>query len=256
MLGRLKASRQKITDLERVVQSQQDQLIHGSLGQGGSPTFDSETTRYVEHLKSEVNSFYSVNEELRMRLNELTEKSSKKDEEAQALQRSNLDLKSQLELLNIKIQQFSNNDVTDKKVEHYLTDVDDKLISELKEKNSYLTVKLAENEEALEKQREEIKLEYQTFATQLQHQVESLVDQINRMTDERESAFAKIDSMEQMLSKSNKQNDALLDELKEVKEKYDVIVNEKDRTSKEINGNIEINGKNSASHRALTVAYF
>ena len=225
LLGRLKASRQKITELERVIQSQQDQFGHGS------PSFDSETTRYVENLKGELTSSYSVNEELRMRLNEFTDAASYRDEEAQTLQRSNLDLKSQLELLNIKIQQFSNNDVTDKKVEHYLTDVDDKLVTELKESNSYLSVKLEESEKALVKQRDEIKLEYQGYSSQLQHQVESLVDQINRMTDERESAFAKIDSMDQMLSKSNKQNDALLEELA----KHEAALNENDSKTQEIN---------------------
>lgn len=65
LLGRLKAARNKINELEKVVDSQQEQI-----GQSGfsysfnslsnSPTFDSDGQKYIERLKSELSTTYSV----------------------------------------------------------------------------------------------------------------------------------------------------------------------------------------------------
>lgn len=231
LLGRLKASREKIGELERVIVSQQnDHFANQSINSNSlsnSPTFDLENQRYVDRLKSELNSTLSLNQELRLRLNEANDRHGQKEEEVQFLQRSNLDLKSQLELLSLKLTQFSNNDMAGKKVETYLSQVDEKFINDLKEKNAYLETKLSENEESLSRQREEIKIEYQNFVDQLQNQIQSLVDQINRMTDEREAAFAKIDSLELLLNKSTSQNDTLIKDLNEMKVKYDSAISAK-----------------------------
>ena len=59
---------------------------------------------------------------------------------------------------------------------------------------------------------------------QLQSQIESLVDQINRMSDEREAAFAKMDSLETMLKKTSTQNDTLITDLGEMKSKYEQAI--------------------------------
>jgi hypothetical protein len=227
LLGRLKASRQKIADLERLVQSQHEQISSQSAhsfafnSSSNSPTFDSEGQRYIERLKAELNSSVSVNEELRLRLNESVEAGKSKEQEAYRVQRENLDLKSELELMQLKFQQFSSDSDVDKRVESYLSEIDQQEMSSLKERNVVLEGKLAASEEKLLGERERIKQEYQTFASQLQQQVESLVDQINRMTDEREASFSKLDSLEMLLNKSNKQNDVLIGDLNEMRAKYE-----------------------------------
>lgn len=76
--------------------------------------------------------YIQVNEELRLRLNEFDEKYSSKEQEVSQFQRANLDLKSQLELMNLKFQQFNNNDTADKRVEHYLSEIDHQNLNELK----------------------------------------------------------------------------------------------------------------------------
>lgn len=258
LLGRLKASRHKITELEQLVQSQHEQIQNQQVSNSfsNSPTFEnssSDADKLTERMRSELNSMYSVNEELRMRLNEATENAAVKAQEAQFLQKSSAELKSQLELMNIKLTQFSMNDSADKKVENYLSEVDDRVLNDLKERNSYLEAKLAENEQTLTRQRDEIKTEYQNFVDQLQNQIESLVDQINRMTDERETAFAKLDSLETMLNKSNNQNDTLITDFNELKQKYDEAIRPgPSASSGSSNNNKEIdNGNESPSKEQL-----
>lgn len=46
------------------------------------------------------------------------------------------------------------------------------------------------------------------------------------MTDEREASFAKLDSLETLLNKSNKQNDVLINDLNDLKLKYDTDLTE------------------------------
>jgi len=162
-----------------------------------------------------------VNEELRLRLNESVEAGKSKEQEAYRVQRENLDLKSELELMQLKFQQFSSDSDVDKRVESYLSEIDQQEMNSLKERNVVLEGKLAASEEKLLGERERIKQEYQAFASQLQQQVESLVDQINRMTDEREASFSKLDSLEMLLNKSNKQNDVLIGDLNEMRAKYE-----------------------------------
>ncbi len=233
LLGRLKTSRQKIGDLERLVQSQHDQISNQNSHSysfnslSNSPTFDSEGQRYIERLKTELNSYVSVNEELRLRLDELAEANKSKDQDKYRMQRENLDLKSELELIQLKFQQFNCNNNVEKRVENYLSEIDQQEMSSLREKIAILEGKLVESGEEMVEQREKIKQEYQTFSSQLQHQIESLVDQINRMTDEREAAFSKLDSLEMLLNKSNKQNDLLISDLNEMRTQYEAAINEK-----------------------------
>lgn len=138
LLGRLKASRQKITDLERHVQYQQDQRLstdHNSTS--SSPVFDMDSQTYIERLKSELNSIQSVNVELKMKLDEASEYGLAKDGELNYLQHKNQELSSQVELVNLKLTQFSNNNMTDRKVDDYLTNVDEKAVNELRVSNKY-----------------------------------------------------------------------------------------------------------------------
>jgi hypothetical protein len=48
-----------------------------------------------------------------------------------------------------------------------------------------------------------LQTEYQVYTENLQKQIESLVDQINKMTDEREEAFKKIDDQEKSIIGKN-----------------------------------------------------
>lgn len=123
----------------------------------------------------------------------------------------------------------------------------------LKARNGYLEAKLTESEESLGKQRKEIKQEYQNFVDQLQTQIESLVDQINRMSDEREAAFSKMDSMEAMLNKTNIQNDALITDLNEMKAKYDQAVVNSNQAN---NSDIDSTGTNKEQLLENEIKYF
>lgn len=214
LMGRLKASRQKISDLERLVQqvSNQSNIENNASIQSNND---------LDRLKSELNSNQLVIDELRIRLNESNEKLQLKQQETQRLAQLTLDLKSQLEIMQLKVTQLSINNAENvtTNVEKTSDNKDDTISQELeklREINSNLEKNLEEANKKLENKRDELKQEYQTYVEQLQRQIESLVDQINRMSDEREDAFSKLDRLESLLDKANKNNQQLTNQLNEL----------------------------------------
>ncbi|RNA40634.1 golgin subfamily A member 2 [Brachionus plicatilis] len=161
LAGRLKASRQKISQLEKLLQ----QL---------------ECTRPMEK-KPEQNQFDSrdlIIDEQTTQINELSQKLGKKSEEIGELIQLVSKLKSQIELVQIDRQSSC-----------------DQENDQLKSQNFQLKSQIDELEKKADEQRQVIKNEYQSYVDGLQKQVENLVDQINKLTDEREESFAKIDSL-------------------------------------------------------------
>jgi golgin subfamily A member 2 len=161
----------------------------------------------MERLKSELNSNQLLIGELKIRLNESNELLNIRQQETQKLLENTLDLKSQLELLQLKLNQYENNNINEitKPTQTDINQIELQLnssktrIEELTNLNKSLETRLNEKSILLTKQRDDIKSEYQSYVEQLQRQVENLVDQINRMTDERETAFAKIDQLQESL---------------------------------------------------------
>ena len=216
LLGRLKTSRLKIAELERLLNHSQHA---GSLESNAPGGYESgvEHMQLIERLRSELSSTHALNEELRMRLNESNENYAQKQREAELHQQATSELQSQMEMLNLKLTQFSQGNELMEEPKDIYKQEDSQQLTELTAKIADLEGKLS----GAETHREEAKLEYQKYAAQLQHQIESLVDQINRMTDEREAAFGKLDNLDQLLAKANKQNDLLVTDLNDIKLKYE-----------------------------------
>jgi hypothetical protein len=119
---------------------------------------DTNTQSFIEAFKSELDSAQSVNVELKMRLEEANERGQQREQEFTLLQRRNEELESEVELVNLKLTQFSSSHVADRKVEDYLLGVDrEKAASELRARNAYLEDKLAESDELVGKMRDQIK---------------------------------------------------------------------------------------------------
>ena len=94
LMGRLKLSRQKISDLEKIIQQQQH-MSQQQMPETNAIGFEN------ERLKSELNSSLLLVDELRLRLNECNEKLGLKQQETQKLAQQILDYKSQMELMSI-----------------------------------------------------------------------------------------------------------------------------------------------------------
>ena len=218
LMGRLKASRQKISDLEKLIQqlSQNGQLLAEQLNNDSNNNMNSSE---LERLKAELSSNYLLIDELKMRLNESNENYNQKHQETVRLAQLTLELKSQIEIMQLKITQLNNNNGSDSSNALANSSANEEELAKLKELNSDLGKKLNETTRLVENQQETLKKEYQTYVDQLQRQVESLVDQINRMTDEREDAFAKIDRLEAGLKNSNSLNQKLTSDLDELSKK-------------------------------------
>jgi chromosome segregation ATPase len=194
--GRLKVSRQKITDLERLVQQ-----LNQSITSEASISSDQQATNSVEDSNQTL-----IVDELRMKLNETNDKLVYKQQDLNQMNQLNSELASQLEILTIKLTQFTNSDPETIRAE---LDESEKRAAGLLAKNQTLQATINDYEFKLKQQHDQLKQEYQQYVDQLKHQIEGLVDQINRLTDEREASFSKIDSLEDMLNKLRKKNESL-----------------------------------------------
>lgn len=229
LMGRLKASRQKISDLEKQVQ----QNLAGSSSASESTNAAAASSGEIEFLKSELNSKHLLIDELKIRQSESSERIAQKQQENQRLSQLCLELKSQLELLQMKLTQFNNDNTNgtskestasrqngghvDQSAAEQELSRSNRLVEELRESNATLEAKLKDAREQLGQQKDELKVEYQSYVDQFQRQIESLVDQINRMSDEREDSFSKLDRLDQLVKSKDeaiKARDAEVQELK------------------------------------------
>ena len=200
LMGRLKASRQKIVDLERQnsqMQQQFQQHPNGNANNSISNVNHSNQLQIeMQHLNNELNSKNLLINELKALLAECQEKLNVKQDEMQKLSQMTLDLKSHLEIA--------------KMIESNGTNYEDEVLK-LRESNASL-------EATLEKQKSDLLEEHQRLMETYKKQIESLVDQINRMTDEREEAFSKIDRLDYKVAELNRLNGELSTKIVHIEE--------------------------------------
>ncbi len=212
LAGRLKASRQKIADLEKLVNQLNESSEARQLGDENA----SHSSR-LEQAQNELSSNQLIVDELRMRLAESDERARFKHQESQQLAQLTYDLKSQLEMMQLKMIQMNDNGGEVNALTHLNENehLDDVL--KLRQINESLEKSLSDANAKIESLQDNLKGEYQTYVDQLRKQVESLVDQINRMSDEREDAFSKIDRLDSLLKSSNLTNQELTNEMNRMK---------------------------------------
>lgn len=195
LTGRLKVSRQKIAELEKQVQGFREQMT--ATGGDLSNTYE---------LRNELASKDLLVDELRVRMSELNRTVELKQDETKRMASLIQELSSQLEMSQIKVQQLC---TTSGQSE---TEASDQ-IETARDRCRVLEAELAAEIAKAETERREQMQQTQTEAERATRQLESLVDQINRMTDEREQLFEKIDSLESRLVTANQLNTQLKTEL-------------------------------------------
>jgi hypothetical protein len=192
LLGRLRASRQKITELEKQVQQlqQEQQITHNQQSHNNNTNSDSNNNinnnfQYeIQRLNNELNSKDLLINELKVLLAESNEKLNLRQIEMQKLSQVTLDLKSHLEIA--KMRESSGLNYEDE-------------ILKLRELNSQL-------ESKLNVQKRDLNDEHASLNERYKKQIESLVDQINKLTDERDDTFNKIDNLQRQVKNLSSQN--------------------------------------------------
>lgn len=224
LTGRLKASRQKITELEKLVQHLNQNLANHS----PNDTFSNNNNHHEEDENHLHSNHLLIIDELRLRLNETNDKLVQKQIELNDMFQLNTDLTTQLELINMKFAQFSSTTTTSldqttslESLKKELEESEERAAS-LQAKNQTLQATVHDYEFKLKQQHEKLKQDYQQYVDQFKSQIESLVDQINRLTDEREASFSKIDSLEIKLKEARKHGESLELQLREANEKYEL----------------------------------
>ncbi|XP_076454481.1 golgin subfamily A member 2-like [Babylonia areolata] len=182
--GRLKASRQRVADLERSLStsSQSGQQLEKS---------NKENTKEIDRLKLELYKTSKYNEENQQQISELTEKLSSKTSEASALEDSVEDLKKRLEMAEIYAQQLSS--------ESENSAGSMKMMTELQAERDALLLKVTQLEEAVgsvRQERDQVSEHYQHHSQQLSDQVQHLTQQISSLSEEREQLLSKHRDME------------------------------------------------------------
>lgn len=195
MNNKYRSAQQQIADLERQL-SQQASAVAASHSLAGMQ-------QEVQRMNNELNSKDLIINELRVLLSEAGEKLTLKQSEMQKLSQVVMDLKSHLEVLKMK--ETSSNDSLNLEDE----------VAKLKEMN-------VELESKLERQRNELNQEHHSLVERYKKQIENLVDQINRMTDEREETFTKIDNLQHKLAELNRLNSDLALRLSEEKKRSEL----------------------------------
>ena len=225
LTGRLKASRLKMTDMEKQIQQLQSQQQQASAASGEEKLSRQEVSR----LKTELNTNQLLIDELKIRFNETNERLAIKHQENQKLAQLTLDLKSQLEIMQLRLAQLSSGGSGSggaggsgegtasgtssptamlSKQQQQVAELEDE-VSRLREANTDLERQLNEASKSVNSRADKLKAEYQAYVEQLQKQTGNLDDHINRMSDERENVFAKIDQLETKLKTAQKANDTL-----------------------------------------------
>lgn len=103
LMGRLKVSRQKITDLEKLIQ----QMNHTAVENDSQNGHEASNTN-VQKLLGELSSKDFLIDEIRQRLTESQEKLTAKQHEVEQLAQLTVELKSQLEISQLKVNQLLN----------------------------------------------------------------------------------------------------------------------------------------------------
>ncbi|GFR79801.1 Golgi autoantigen, golgin subfamily a, 2 [Elysia marginata] len=172
--GRLKASRQRVSDLERSLStsSQSSQNLQKSAA---------EHSKEIERLKLELYNSKKHKEELQQETLELREQVQLKTAENGTLSNSVSDLEKRLEMAELYAQQLSSEN------ESSQGNID--VLNNLQKERDSLLDRLRQHEDLSQKlqlERDQVTEQYQQYTDQLRHQGQQLTQQITVLTEERE----------------------------------------------------------------------
>ncbi|KAK6195949.1 hypothetical protein SNE40_001270 [Patella caerulea] len=182
--GRLKASRQRVTDLEKNVNSStQSSQQHEKLSR--------ETAKEVDRLKLELYKANKSKEEYQEQLSELKEKLTAKVSECSGLDQSVSNLKKKLEMAELYAKQLSNeNENSEETVQ---------ILAELQQEKGDLLMKIQQYDETFQKmseEKEQISYQYQQYVSQIQRQAEDQHKQVTSLSEERNKLLARQHELE------------------------------------------------------------
>ncbi|XP_050389727.2 golgin subfamily A member 2 isoform X1 [Patella vulgata] len=182
--GRLKASRQRVSDLEKNVNSStQSSQQHEKLSR--------ETAKEVDRLKLELYKANKSKEEYQEQLSELKEKLTAKVSECSGLDQSVSNLKKKLEMAELYAKQLSNeNENSEETVQ---------ILAELQQEKGDLLMKIQQYDETFQKmseEKEQISYQYQQYVSQIQRQAEDQHKQVTSLSEERNKLLARQHELE------------------------------------------------------------
>ncbi|KAK6980403.1 golgin subfamily A member 2 [Biomphalaria glabrata] len=172
--GRLKASRQRVSDLERTL-STSSQSSH-QLEKTAA-----ESAKEVDRLKLELFKSNKQSEELKQQISELKQQLQTKVSENGSLNHSVEDLQKRLEMAELYAQQLSS------ETENSQGSVE--VLNNLQKERDSLLERLHQHEDLtqqLKLERDQVTEQYQRYTEQLCHQAQQLTQQITVLTEERE----------------------------------------------------------------------
>lgn len=183
--GRLKASRQRVTDLERNFSS-------ANTSSQKNEKSNKEMSKELEKLKMDLFKLTKSNEEFQQHNAELQGKLQQKITEAARTEDDLIELRGKLEFTELHIQQLQNGN--DLPSENSLLQVD-KLVMEKTE----LQTKLQQQEDAtarLVAERDSAVLQYTQYAEQLRHELQNSQQQVANLTSERDEQLRRCRDLE------------------------------------------------------------
>ncbi|XP_046338569.2 golgin subfamily A member 2-like isoform X3 [Haliotis rufescens] len=181
--GRLKASRQRVADLERNVSSvsSSSQQYEKTLEEANR-----ESTKEIDRLKMDLYKANKSKDEFQQQSSELSEKLSSKVGEFSSLEQTVAELRKRLEMAELYAQQLSSESETSSESV--------KVVEQLQVERDTLIAKIHQYDESFHKvaaERDQISEQYRHYTEQLQQQSQELSQQVSSMAEEREQLLAR-----------------------------------------------------------------
>ncbi|KAH9500271.1 hypothetical protein Btru_073590 [Bulinus truncatus] len=190
--GRLKASRQRVADLERTL-STSSQSSH-QLEKAAA-----ENAKEVDRLKLDIFKSNKQSEELKQQISELKEQLHSKVSENSSLSQSVEDLQKRLEMAELYAQQLSS------ETENSQGSVE--VLNNLQKERDSLLERLHQHEDLSQKlklERDQVTEQYQQYTDQLSQQAQQLTQQVRVLTEEREQLLNRQHILEGSISELQK----------------------------------------------------
>ncbi|KAL4219452.1 putative golgin subfamily A member 2-like protein 5 [Mactra antiquata] len=184
LTGRLKTSRQRVTDLER-------SLSTSTTSSQKLEQTNKDSAKEVDRLKLELYKINKSHEDLKQNISEIQEKLKSKSSECSALQHSVEDLTGKLEMSQLYNQQLSSqNEAGNEQLQ---------IVSQLQQERDNLNTQLQQYTEAFQKvsvEKEQLTDQYKQYMEQLQHQNTQLTSQVTSLTGEHEKMITQNHNLE------------------------------------------------------------
>ncbi|KAF8789196.1 Golgin subfamily A member 2 like protein [Argiope bruennichi] len=223
--GRLRASRQRASDLEReiIALSNSNQQLEKA---------SKESAKDIERLKSENYRISKLNEELKSANAELTEKLNKKIKDLQALELEFAECQKKLSLTQTQAQQFDANGENENRSQ----------LEELYQQKLELEKRLSLNKNSVSKlimERDQMADQYQQYITQLSQQVTSLRDEIKQHSSEKEQLSKERNLLQEKLEAIQQQNSNIVkDDPSELKVQINILKNQNEELNQKLQNEI------------------